>query len=268
MGEKMGYSVALDDVPRGVNPNNGAMVKGWIRAAKEDSIPTVFVVRDGKIAWIGEPMNLDDPLARIAAGNFDFAELARRRLAEKADQLAEQRKAITIQAKVYAPYQAGDYKATLAGINAVTNGDPGLADQFAQIRFLALCRTGDGDAALAVGEKLFEKHKDDGMDLNNIFFYAVDLDLKDEPDPRVARLALKALRRACELTGDEDMAIVDSLAVALFRTGNFVAAALTQEKALRLLEEQDPDRSHPYFKSFEAQLARFRKAAVEKAKRR
>jgi thiol-disulfide isomerase/thioredoxin len=264
MGEKMAYSVALDDVPKGGTSIDGAMATGWMKAAEEYNIPISFVVHDGKIAWIGPPTNLDEPLARIVAGDRDFAELARKRLAQK----TTQRTKMALQTKVYAPYRAKDYKATLAAIAELTANDPGLADELAQIQFTSAYNGGDGDVALAVGEKLFEKYKDDGENLNNVFFYAVDLDLKNEPDPRVAQLALKALRRANELTKGEDMAILDSLAVALFRTGNFVGAALTEAKALKILEEEAPDRSHPYYKTFEDQLARFRKAAVEKAKKR
>jgi thiol-disulfide isomerase/thioredoxin len=261
MGAKMDYSVALDDVPKVGNPRDGAMAKGWIKAAEENGLPITFVIRDGKIAWIGHPSNLVDPLARIVAGDGDFADLARTRLAQK----SVQRRAMAIQNRVYRPYQARDYKTTLAAIAELTADDPGLADQLAQIRFTASCNIGEVNEAVAAGEKLFEQFKDDAQSLNNIFFYAVDLDLKYEPDLRVAQVALKALRRATELTQGEDMAIVDSLAVALFRTGNPVKAALTEAKALKILEETSPDRSHPYYRTFEDQLARFRKAAVAKA---
>jgi len=257
MSEKMDYSVALDDVPKDGDANDGAMAKGWMKAAEENGIPTAFVVRDGKIAWIGHPMKMDEPLAKIAAGDCDFADLAKKRLADK----ASERKMMAVRMKVYTPYRAKDYKATLAAIDEVTASDPETADNFAPVRFDALCNTGDVDAALAVGEKLLEKHKDDGMSLNNVFFYAVDLDLKGEPDPRVARLALKALRRADELTGGENWMILDSLAVALFRAGDAAGALAAQEKALKILEAEVPNKAHPNYKTFEAQIKRFREAA-------
>jgi thiol-disulfide isomerase/thioredoxin len=262
MGEKMDYSVALDDVPKDGDANDGAMAKGWMKAAGENGIPASFIVRDGKIAWIGHPMQMDEPLARIADGDCDFTELAKKRLVAK---LKEQ-KVNEVQMKVYTPYRAKDYKATLAAIDEVTASNPEVADDFASIRFTALSNTGDTDAALALGEKLFEKYKDEGMSLNNVFYYAVDLNLKNEPDPRIARLALKALRRAEELTKGKDMATLDSLAVALFRTGDPAGAVLAEEKALKILNAEVPNRSHPYYKMFEDQLARFRKAAEKESK--
>ena len=56
MGDKMDYSVALDDVPKAGEPSEGKMALGWMKAAEEDGIPTAFVVKDGKVAWIGHPM--------------------------------------------------------------------------------------------------------------------------------------------------------------------------------------------------------------------
>src|SRR5207245_9724413 len=92
MGEKMDYRVALDDVPEGGNGNDGAMAKTWMKAAAQDNIPAAFVVNgDGKVAWIGHPMEMDKPLAEIAAGKWDLAaastqfkrEVARKRKLEE-----------------------------------------------------------------------------------------------------------------------------------------------------------------------------------------
>ena len=69
MGDKMDYSVALDTVPEKGDPNDGAMARTWMKAAEENGIPTAFVVHDGKIAWIGHPMEMDEPLAKITAGD-------------------------------------------------------------------------------------------------------------------------------------------------------------------------------------------------------
>jgi hypothetical protein len=84
----------------------------------------------------------------------------------------------------------------------------------------------------------------------------------------VAELALRAARRADELTKGKDLAILDTLAVALFRTGHAAEAVATEEKALKQLEAEAPDRSHPYYKLFNERLELFRKAAKEKAGRR
>jgi thiol-disulfide isomerase/thioredoxin len=260
MGDKMDYSVALDDVPKDGVPNDGAMAKGWMQAAEENGIPAAFVIQDGKIAWIGHPMEMDEPLAKITSGDWNPAVMAKKRLTDK----AKEKKAMALQMKVYGPLRAKDYKATLAAIDEVAASDPDAADEFAPLKFRCLCNTGDDTAALTLGEKLYEKYKDDGAGLNDVFFYAVDLELKNEPDSRIARLALKALKRADELTGGTDMATNDSLALALYRTGDFAGAVAAEEKALKLLKAEFPNGRHPYFKSFEKQLALFRKAVEDK----
>ncbi|NBV52582.1 MAG: TlpA family protein disulfide reductase, partial [Verrucomicrobia bacterium] len=50
-GEKMSYRVAL---------GGKAFIKDWLEAAEVNGIPHAFVVADGKIAWMGHPMQLTD----------------------------------------------------------------------------------------------------------------------------------------------------------------------------------------------------------------
>ena len=58
-GKAMGYHVAQDT-------DNAYMVKNWLGAAGFEEIPCAFVVgKDGKIAWMGSPKDLDTVLARI-----------------------------------------------------------------------------------------------------------------------------------------------------------------------------------------------------------
>ena len=105
------------------------------------------------------------------------------------------------------------------------------------------------------------------MALNNAFFPLIDLELKGDPDPRIAKLALEAARRANELTNAKSYLVLDTLAVALYRTGDFAEAASTEEKALEQLKAEVKNPSHPYFKSFKEQIEKFRKAAAEKGGR-
>ena len=50
MGDKMGYAVAFE--------TDGTIRKAWFEAAGQEGIPAAFVVgSDGKIAWIGHPMD-------------------------------------------------------------------------------------------------------------------------------------------------------------------------------------------------------------------
>jgi len=263
MGDKMDYSVALDDVTANGKPADGAMAKTWMSAAEEHGIPTAFVVHDGKIAWIGHPMEMDQPLAKITAGEWDPSAQAKTRLVAK----TKERKVTAVQNKIYAPYRTRDYKATLSAIEEAASSDPELADEFAAIKLNCLSQVGETEEALKLGTKLLHKYHDQAMALNNAFFNVIDLDLKQDPDPRVAKLALEGARRANELTGGKDFSLLDTLAVALYRTGDPAEALATEEKALKLLEAQVSNKSHPYYKAFNAQIEKFRKAAAEKAEK-
>jgi len=51
---------------------DGSVKQDYMRAADQHGIPTAFIVgTTGEIEWIGHPMRIDEPLARIAAGEWD-----------------------------------------------------------------------------------------------------------------------------------------------------------------------------------------------------
>src|SRR4051812_48201322 len=83
MGDQMDYSVALDSVAPGDKADDGVMAKTWLAAAAEYGIPAAFVVHDATIAWIGHPMQMDEPLAKIVAGAWNPKDKAGERLAAK-----------------------------------------------------------------------------------------------------------------------------------------------------------------------------------------
>ena len=138
MGDKMDYSVAIDLVPADGKRGDGAMAKAWMEAAEEHGIPAAFVVQDGKIVWIGHPQRLDDPLAKIVAGDWNPSELAAQRLLDK----TKQRKVRLVRNKVYKPYGERDFLATVAAIDEVTKDDPDLAEEFELVKFVSLCNGG------------------------------------------------------------------------------------------------------------------------------
>jgi len=52
-GDKMSYRVAL---------GGKAFIKDWLEAAEVNGIPHAFVVAEGKVAWMGHPMQLTDEI--------------------------------------------------------------------------------------------------------------------------------------------------------------------------------------------------------------
>lgn len=66
MGDKMDYNV-------GYSGNKEGMATSWMEPAAQNGIPAAFIIKDGRIAWIGHPMSMDKPLAETKAGTFDTA---------------------------------------------------------------------------------------------------------------------------------------------------------------------------------------------------
>jgi thiol-disulfide isomerase/thioredoxin len=98
------FSEPADDVRRYLDgPGKGitlrvvcdpdhALLEAWSVAAAQFGIPHVFVVNGaGKIAWIGAPSDLDEPLARVVAGKpigaVDAVEEMRRRIEKREHEL-------------------------------------------------------------------------------------------------------------------------------------------------------------------------------------
>jgi thiol-disulfide isomerase/thioredoxin len=60
----MGFRVGVD--------GKGRMWKSWMEAAGLEGTPTAFIVdAAGKIAWIGNPPEMDEPLRQIVEGKYD-----------------------------------------------------------------------------------------------------------------------------------------------------------------------------------------------------
>jgi thiol-disulfide isomerase/thioredoxin/tetratricopeptide (TPR) repeat protein len=85
MGNRIRYRVALDDVPVGKSPDEGVMHRTWMIAAGESMLSTAFIInKDGKVAWVGLGTELDGPLGKIIAGDWNLANAAKERRERRA----------------------------------------------------------------------------------------------------------------------------------------------------------------------------------------
>lgn len=67
-GDKMSYVVAMDD------PVNNTVFNAWLAAAGLGAIPNAIIVdQERRIAWIGHPSRLEQPIKQLLAGTFDIA---------------------------------------------------------------------------------------------------------------------------------------------------------------------------------------------------
>lgn len=222
MGDNVGYTVAKD-----VDKGKGKAATAWMAAAGQDGIPTAFIVnREGKIAWIGSPFKIDEPLEKVVAKQWNV-DKARD---EYALDVAARAKARELRKTIDTTFQAEQWSAALTAMNAAFAAQPELEAQFGVQKFVAWHHD-DPAQASAYGQKIASgMYKDDAMALNHIAWTVVD------PQRKLAErdlaLATSAAKRACELTEWKDPAILDTYALAEFLAGNHKKALEVQTKAV------------------------------------
>ncbi len=146
-----------------------------------------------------------------------------------------------------------DWDGALAAIEDTTAVRP-ASSKLLRKKFDILA-TGKKDraAALAVGDGLFEMHRDNANGLNNV---AWDLLTKKRYGGNYGQLALKMSVRSNDLTGGKNWAYVDTLALAKFETGDVGGAIELAKKAIDLSGGAGADDLQAALKRFEAAAER------------
>jgi thiol-disulfide isomerase/thioredoxin len=235
MGDKMAYRVAVDSVPDKDKINEGAMAKNWLSAAGEDGIPCAFIVNmEGKIAWIGHPMEMDKPLEKIIAGTWDMNEA--REAKHKAAEM--QAKLMKVQTKLVTALRAGDPKKLVAVIDEIVGEIPSAELMVGPMKLTALIKLDEQDKALEYAKKLSKTElSKQAQGLNGLAWAIVDPDAGLKPSSKLIDFALETARQADEMADSKDGAIADTLAKAYFDSGDAKKAIEAQERALRLMNE-------------------------------
>lgn len=240
MGDKMAYCVAMDSVPPGKSGNDGVMARTWMQAAGQNGIPTAFIVnKQGLIAWIGHPMEMEQPLKQVVAGQWDLS-VARERISKQQEQA---RKMMALSRKLQEASKSGDIGQMVAVIDQAIAEDPGMEVQLGIPKFTMLLK--DPEQAAQYGEHLVDKtYADNPMALNQLAWTVVD-PAKPKADSKLVEVALKAAQRADELAKGKDPAIADTLGCAYFASGDTAKALEAQERSVRYAKgtqfEKDPD---------------------------
>ena len=230
MGEGMAYTVATDRVDE-AHPE-GTSATHWMDAAGQTQIPTAFVIDGaGRIAWIGHPLDLDRPLAKIVAGEWDLAAarteherrmslvLARQRLGKRLAELS----------------QAGKWKEAVRVVETTVADHPNLELDLGLHKYELLARGGDREACRRYGERLVTVvFKDEPGQLGALAWSIANP--RAEIPHRDLVLARRSAERANELTKWTDASLVDTLAAVVFEQGDAAKAISLQERAVRLAE--------------------------------
>jgi tetratricopeptide (TPR) repeat protein len=213
------------------------MAKTWMSAAGQNGIPSAFVVgRDGKIAWIGNPIHpkgeFDQVVAQVVAGTYDSrpAAEAMAKQQEEARKFQELMKPYRDAVKANNPQQA------VSELDKLFAAKPEMEQPLGLSKFNAMLKYNEA-SAYAYGRKLVAGvYKDNPGALNSLAWTIAENknDVLKQPD---YALAIAMAERASELLKHEEPLILDTLAYAYFRSGNKKKAIEIQEKAIAIGEK-------------------------------
>ncbi|MBX3357064.1 MAG: redoxin family protein [Phycisphaeraceae bacterium] len=224
MGEKMGYTVAVD--------RDRATHDAWMTAAGQISIPMAFLVdREGLIAWMGNPgypqKDFERTLESVLAGTFDT-----RGAAEKAKRV----EALFRQASE--AWREERHDEALGLLDQIVGIDPPRHSAVAMLKFNSLLtQLGDSERAYAYAAVLVDTtYLNDPDTLATIARAILD---RPDASPRGCEIALRAASRSNELSGNMVSKTLDLLAAAQFQAGDVESAVATQTRALASASESD-----------------------------
>ncbi len=221
-GDKMVYNVGLDDM-------KGTMAESWMRAAEANGIPTAFVIgKNGKIASIGHPMELDAILAQIVAGKYDAkADAARRAKEAKAQELLN---------KPYTLIEEGKYKESIDEIDRLLVSNPEYEARYAIAKIYALLFT-DEPAAYAYAQKAADGcYKDDADRIGMMASWLSGNSEIKFPGLKTPdyNMTLALATRANDIAKGSNPFVLDALAAIHFKMGNKEKAVDYQQQAINI----------------------------------
>jgi len=232
LGNQMTFPIALDDksAPAKAGEQPGAMAETWLAAAGLDAIPVAFLVdKQGRVAWVGHPQNLDaDVIQEVLSGKFDLAKAAAAYV--KANQ--KHWRARDAWAELRQAMRNKQWDEAWAKANAT---EPLLNEQervgLDMTRFNILLCKKNYPAAYELALRLSDQHQGNPALQNELAWR-----IATEPsiEQRDLALAEKLATRANEAAKGKDPAILDTLARVLFLRDKKPQAIATEQKAVEL----------------------------------
>lgn len=229
MGEKMTYRVALDDKK---SEEKGAMATTWMMAARQNGIPTAFIVdTHGKVAWIGHPMTMQEKvLDEVLADKYDINKAAKAYSEEKKTEWQVNE----AQEEIQKAMEAKKWDVALEKVDAMEKLLPeeqrmGLDG----LRMNILFQKKDYSQAYKLAQKLSDANKDNPNVQNQLAWTIATAPGIEE---RNLKLAATFAERGNDAASGKNPDVLDTLARIQFMQGQHEQAIKTQEKAVELAE--------------------------------
>jgi len=223
----LGYTIALDD--------DSATWENYMTAADQGGIPCAFIVeQSGKVAWIGHPMNIDEPLARVVNGDFDVVAAAKIFETEKQLQPA---------------LRSGDFEQALEILNILLESEPSSL-QYGMMKMQALGILNRPAEIVTWAAGLVEDHAENALLQNEIAWILCN---QEGLTTEGFELALQAANTANQITDGSEPSILDTMARVHYRKRDLQSAVEWQKKAVAL--DTANERMQQTLEEYEAELA-------------
>jgi thiol-disulfide isomerase/thioredoxin len=248
MGANMTYRVALDDKN---GSQRGKMAESWMAAAGRHGIPSAFLVdTTGRIAWIGHPMELTDPLiAEVLAAKLDVTKAAEQDpqrtqnetpMAPDAPPTNNEAPSapLALWREFHQFRQSKQWDDALAKLDQIEKLAPEQSPHMALTRFGILIAKKDYPTAYKIAQETSDVFSNNAAAQSQLA-WQMATDPAIENENRDLALAEKIALRANYAAKGTDASILDTLACVLFLEGRagqaiqFQEMAVAQEKAAR-----------------------------------
>lgn len=222
----------------------------WMEGVQ--GIPQAYVVdQKGLVVWAGHPMDgLDAVVEKVLTGKFSLE-------AEK-QRIARMKQAQKLMNELQMAYRAEEYDKALDIVNRIIEADPKqIQPHFIKRQLLERMKRPAADLAEAV-KQLEAAVSDNAEALMQVAQIEMS---RPELGDRDARLALRTARRAVEVSDPKTPAAYQTLAAIQAELGMIDAAIASQQKAIELMKDAEPDelkaanKTLDYFKTAKALAA-------------
>lgn len=232
---------------------DGSSQKDYMEAAKQNGIPTAFIVgKKGEIEWIGHPMEMDEPLKSVVEDKWD-------RAAYIAEFKAAQEAQIQMQ-KLFGLLNGGKMDEALKMLEELIEKTPKgqSKTQFQMIKLQVMLQQEDKKEEVAAFAKtVLDSAAEDPMMINQLCWAFVEMTEAGRIDnTELLKNALAATAAASEKAEAESKgAILDTLAHLYHLTGDLDNAIETQKKAVEAAGEEMKAELEAYLKKLQEEKA-------------
>ena len=222
--EVLTYRIATDD--------DGKTNNVFMNASGQAGIPCAFIVgKTGNIEWIGHPMEIDSPLKQIVEGSWDSALAKKTALETKALDKAFR----IVGPKLDEAMAAGDIAGAIVLLDEMLKQFPGNSTLL-KTRFKIAMQVPLFDEANKSAKMMADVAGEDVRILDDVAWMLATATDKPGLD---LELALSTIQRAVELTKEQDISVLETIARVHSRIGNVAEAIAFQTKAVDASADAD-----------------------------